>query len=138
MINIAKRNINLEEYGINENLYKELHGFCLQYNEKKAKLNSLYGLRSTSFVKVSDGFHFSDPTERTAELAEKYRNDIELIERTAREVDEYCAPFIIKNVTEDVPVWALKTTYDMKTGETQFRQKRKRFYYLLAVHKNCV
>lgn len=132
------RRVHLEEYGISTNLYAELHAFCQQYHEKKAKINSLYGIRTTSFVKLSNGYGFSDPTERAVELAEKYREDINLIERTAKEVDEKVAPFIIKNVTEDTPIYALKAYYGMTTGEGQFIQKRKHFYYLLAVRKNCI
>ena len=136
---MRKYNLKLDKYGISKSAYGELYNFCLQYDEKLARLNDAYSLKSPNLSGMPHGAGISDPTAKAAELCEKYRADIELIEKTAKEVDEELAPFLIKNVTSDkCPPWVLKTTYGMKTGENQFRLKRRQFFYLLAVKKQII
>lgn len=131
--------LNLEKYGISNEAYKELRSFCLQYNEKKLKLNNAYSLKSPNFSGMPHGSEISDPTAKAAEIAEKYRKDIDLIENTAKEVDSKLAPFIIKNVTtKEYSITVLKTKYGMKVGENQFKAKRRLFYYLLAQKKQII
>ena len=131
--------IKLDRYGISKAAYDELHGFCLQYDEKLARINDAYSLKSPNLSGMPHGSGISNPTERAAELCEKYKRDIELIEETAKEVDPKLAPFIIRNVTSDkCPPWVLKTRYGMETGERQFNKKRRQFYYLLALKKQII
>lgn len=131
--------IKLDKYGISDAAYKELRAFCLQYDEKLARLNDAYSLKSPNLSGMPHGSGISDPTARAAELCEKYKEDIDLIEKTAREVDPKLAPFIIKNVTSDkCPPWVLKTRYGMEAGEKQFNKKRRQFYYLLALKKQII
>ena len=68
----------------------------------------------------------------------KWTEDVELIEKTAKEVDEFFAPWIIKSVTEDVPVWRLILDYNMPATEKVFSKKRRQFYYLLALKKQII
>ena len=131
--------IKLDKFGISDAAYKELRAFCLQYDEKLARLNDAYSLKSPNLSGMPHGSGISDPTARAAELCEKYKEDIDLIEKTAREVDPKLAPFIIKNVTSDkCPPWVLKTRYGMEAGEKQFNKKRRQFYYLLALKKQII
>lgn len=136
---MSKKNIKLDQYGISNAAYCELHSFCLQYDEKLARLNDAYSLKSPNLSGMPHGSGVSDPTARAAELCEKYRADIDLIESTAKEVDPGLAPFLIRNVTSDkCPPWVLKTRYGMETGEKQFNLKRRQFYYLLALKKRII
>lgn len=133
------KHINLDKFGISRAAYDELHGFCLQYDEKLARLNDAYSLKSPNLSGMPHGSGISNPTERAAELCEKYRKDVDIIESTAKEVDEYLAPFIIKNVTQkDCPPWVLKSMYGMAAGEKEFNKKRREFYYRLAVKKQII
>lgn len=133
------KHIKLDQFGISRAAYEELHGFCLQYDEKLARLNDAYSLKSPNLSGMPHGFGVSDPTARAAELCEKYRNDIDLIKKTAKEVDPELAPFIIKNVTsEKCPPWVLKTRYGMEAGEKKFNQKRREFYFRLALKKQII
>ena len=132
-------NLQLDKYGISKAAYTELRGFCLQYNEKRAKINDLYSLKSPNLSGMPHGSGISTPTENAAELCEKYKKDIELIEETAKEVDEELAPFIILNVTTEYnPPWALKSRLGMEAGEKYFNKKRRQFYYLLAEKKQII
>lgn len=136
---MSTKKVKLDQYGISKAAYDELHGFCLQYSEKLAMLNDAYSLKSPNLSGMPHGSGVSNPTERAAEIAEKYRKDVELIENTAREVDANLAPFIIRNVTsEKCPAWVLKARYGMEAGERQFNKKRRQFYYLLALKKQII
>ena len=131
--------IKLDKFGISKAAYDELHSFCLQYDEKLARLNDSYSLKSPNLSGIPHGSGVSDPTEHAAELAEKYHRDIELIEKTAKEVDSELAPFLIKNVTSDkCPPWVLKSRYGMEISEKAFNKKRRQFYYLLAIKKQII
>ncbi len=131
--------IKLDKYGISDAAYKELRAFCLQYDEKLARLNDSYSLKSPNLSGMPHGSGISDPTERAAELAIKYKEDIDLIEKIAKKVDPELAPFIIKNVTsEKCPPWVLKTRYGMEIGEKTFNKKRREFYYRLALEKQII
>ena len=133
------KKIRMDKYGISEHAYDELRSFCLQYDEKLARLNDAYSLKSPNLSGMPHGSGISDPTERAAELAVKYKEDIDLIENTAKEIDAELAPFIIKNVTSDkCPPWVLKTRYGMETSEKTFNKKRRQFYYRLAVKKQII
>ena len=131
--------IKLDKYGISDAAYKELRAFCLQYDEKLARLNDSYSLKSPNLSGMPHSSGISDPTERAAELAIKYKEDIDLIEKIAKKVDPELAPFIIKNVTsEKCPPWVLKTRYGMEIGEKTFNKKRREFYYRLALEKQII
>ena len=133
------KKLKLDKYGISKAAYDELRGFCLQYDEKLARLNDAYSLKSPNLSGMPHGSGITDPTERAAELCAKYKTDIDLIENTAREVDPELAPFLIKNVTSDeCPPWVLKSRYGMETGEKTFNKKRRQFYYLLALKKQII
>lgn len=107
--------IKLDEYGIDKNEYLELRAFCLQYPTKKKRLHLLQGAALT-----------------------KARDDIELIERTAREVDDFLAPWLLQSVTEGIPTWVLITTCNMPENRDNFNRKRRKFFYLLAKNKNII
>ena len=51
MDTICRRDIKLSDYNISRAKYNELKYFCIQYAEKKQKLQNAYGLKAT----VNDG-----------------------------------------------------------------------------------
>ena len=112
-----RKDIKLTDYGISKYLYEELHSFCEQYGEKKDKINS---------------------KELAETILKKYKEDIELIEKTAKEVDKEFAPYLIKNVTTGMSLQAMETNYGIQMRTSEFNKKRRLFYYLLAYYKNCV
>lgn len=131
--------LKLEKYGISKAAYEELRAFCLQYDEKLARLNDAYSLKSPNLSGMPHGGNISDPTARAGEIAIKYREDIELIESTAKEIDDFLAPFLLLNVTKEyMPPWLLISKYNMPATEQTFNLKRRKFYYLLALKKNII
>ncbi|MBR5202691.1 MAG: hypothetical protein IKW45_05450 [Clostridia bacterium] len=130
-------NIRLDKYGISKAAFEELRAFCFQYEEKKAKIKDAVYFKNTDYskVRISDGV--KDPTEKAFEIAEKYREDVELIEKTAKEVDEFLAPWIIKGVTQDLSTLSL-ISRGMPACRNVYNQKRRQFYCLLALKKHIV
>ena len=72
------------------------------------------------------------------EIAEKYQADIELIEKTAHEIDEFLAPWIIRSVTQDIPAWKLVQLENMPANIVEFNTKRRQFYCLLAIKRKMI
>lgn len=130
--------LKLDKYGISKEAYDELCAFCLQYPEKKAKVQDVLSLKANSFEPKVKKIGISNPTAKAEEIAEKYLADIELIEKTAQEVDEFLAPWIIKSVTQDVAVWKLIELENMPTSRNIFTLKRRQFYCLLAIKKKML
>lgn len=130
--------LKLDKYGISKEATDELRAFCLQYPEKKAKVQDILSIKTNALAPKFKKSGFSDPTAKAEEIAEKYLADIELIESTAREVDEFLAPWIIKNVTQDIAVWKLIEIENMPASRDVFTLKRRQFYCLLAIKKKML
>ena len=130
--------LKLDKYGISKEATDELRAFCLQYPEKKAKVQDILSIKTNALAPKFKKSGFSDPTAKAEEIAEKYLADIELIEKTAQEVDEFLAPWIIKNVTQDVAVWKLIEIENMPASRDVFTLKRRQFYCLLAIKKKMI
>lgn len=73
---INRRGIKLNDYGIFRNKYNELKYFCMQYSEKKREAMSGSCLRNA---------------------------DIKQIEQAAMESDMNIYPYILRNLTEGIP-----------------------------------
>ena len=73
-----------------------------------------------------------DPTAEKAEKAQKWIQDIELIEEVAKEVDPTIYQSLIANVTnEHMPFEFLS----VPCGRRQFYEARRKFFYLLDKKK---
>ena len=131
-------NLRLEKYGISKEASNELRAFCLQYPEKKAKVQDVLSIKSNLFSEKFKKSGVSDPTAKAEEIAEKYTEDIELIEKTAHEIDEFLAPWIIRSVTQDIPAWKLVQLENMPANINDFNFKRRQFYCLLAIKKRMI
>jgi hypothetical protein len=106
--------------------------------EKKAKVRDVFSIKSTVFTERIRKSGISDPTAKAEELAEKYQADIELIEKTAQEIDEFLAPWIVRSVTQDIPAWKLVQLENMPATVNEFNAKRRRFYCLLAIRRKMI
>ena len=131
-------NLRFEKYGISKEAFKELRAFCLQYPEKKAKVADVFSIKASTFSEKIKKSGISDPTAKAEELAEKYEADIELIEKTAKEIDEFLAPWIIKSVTQNIPAWKLVQLENMPATVNELNSKRQQFYCLLAIKKKMI
>lgn len=123
-----RRNLKLSDFHISKEKYNELKYFCLQYEEKKQRLAQSYGIKACTPREGSRTNHIGKPTEEQAIRNVMLKDDIELIEETARETDEDIAPYIMKSVTEGMTYEYM----DVPMGRKQFYEARRLFFYLLA------
>ena len=122
------KNFNISEYA-----YKELLYFCMQYGEKKKQVENGYGVRAVRFnITQSKSTTLYDTTFENANNIIRLKNDIDMIERAAKETDDQLYDYIIKNVSYSVPFDLLR----VPCGRRQFYNKRKYFFYRLYCLKN--
>jgi hypothetical protein len=134
-----KRDLILDSYEISKNAYRELCYFCLQYPEKKQKLNNLYNpLHAMNYDGMPHGNSVGEPTAIAGERAAILSRDCEMIERAAKEADHEIAEFILLAVTQDVPYHYLKLLKSLPYGRDKFNEKRRKFYYLLAKSREII
>ena len=122
------------KYYIDKHRYYELKHFCLQYNEwKRAYANCN---DSMIFAANIDGTPSSNtPSDLTAKYAIKkaqYGERIELIERAAREADEFLYPYILRAVTEGLAYTYLRSRMDIPCGRDMYYDRYRRFFWLLS------
>ncbi len=130
-----KRDLKLDECGISKLAYRELFNFCLQYEEKKNKVKDLHNpYHSPQITGMPHGNGASNPVEQAVLKAERLSRDIELIDSTAEETDIGIAQAILKNVTQGIQYDYM----EVPCGRRQFYEKRKKFFYLLAIKKGMV
>lgn len=122
------------KYYIDRHRYYELKHFCLQYPEwKKAYVDysELYA-SSSAFERQHGNFAPSDITARYAMKKADLKNKIELIERAAKEADEFLYQYILQAVTEGLSFPHLKTQMGIPCGKDMYYDRYRRFFWLLS------
>lgn len=133
-----KRSLKLGKYGISGKRYKELCGFCEQYPDWKKELtNHAY----ISAVQYGDepkpsNHENSDSTSKHALKMLRYKRNVELIERVAKETDLSRWEYLIKSICYEVPTNYLINCEDMGISASAFYERRRYFFYLLDIEKN--
>ena len=121
-----ERDLQLSEYDISNNRYRELKYFCRQYREKKKGLLSMTELSSPKFG-GKGGDIFSDRTANIAMKRAKLSAEIQMIEQAALEADGELYKYILKNVTDGITYEYL----DIPFSRSGFYVLRKRFFSIL-------
>ena len=128
--NISEKN----KYFIDKHRYYELKHFCLQYGEwKKAHASCRDTLMFASrFERLSPGDIPSDLTAKYAIRSAQYAERIEMIERIAKDADDFLAPYILKAVTEGLSYAYLNTRLNIPCGRDLYYDRYRRFFWLLS------
>lgn len=131
------RNMTWDDYGISRNRYKELQAFCLQYDEKKSKINR--GINAVANDGMPKGNFKKNTLEMNAIRNVIYQRDCEMIEQAAVAASSEIYPYIIKSVTNDLSFPYIE--YDEKLGripigKTEFYGYRRLFYHYLDLIKS--
>lgn len=126
-----------DDYGISRNRYKELQAFCLQYDEKKSKINR--GINAVANDGMPKGNFKKNTLEMNAIRNVIYQRDCEMIEQAAVAASSEIYPYIIKSVTNDLSFPFIE--YDEKLGripigKTEFYGYRRLFYHYLDLIKS--
>ena len=133
-----KRDLKLGKYGISGKRYKELCGFCEQYPDWKKELTNHAYISAVQYgdePKPSNHDN-SDATAKHALKMLRYRRNVELIERVAKEADSEYWEFLIKAICYEVPITYLISMEGMNLSQSSFYDRRRFFFYLLDAEKN--
>lgn len=127
---ISERN----KYYIDKHRYYELKHFCLQYREwKKAYANCNESvIFASTLERMSSSNVHSDLTAKYAMKKVQYGERIKLIERVAKEADEFLYPYILRAVTEGLSYTYLKTKLDIPCGRDMYYDRYRKFFWMLS------
>lgn len=122
------------KYYIDKHRYYELKHFCLQYNEwKKAYSNCNESIiYAAGLEKVISTNIPSDLTAKYAIRKVYYGDRIKLIEKVAKEADDFLYPYILKAVTEGLSYTYLKSKMDIPCGRDMYYDRYRKFFWLLS------
>lgn len=129
------RDMTWDDYGISRNRYKELKAFCLQYDEKKSRIQ--YGTSGSPPIwegGASGSGFAGKPVERQAIENESYVKDCRMIEEAAIRANPGIWKYILRSVTQDLPYELVE--YDEELGEipmcrNDFYGTRRLFFAIL-------
>ena len=124
--------LRLSKYNISNAKYRELKGFCEQYDEKRQLLSRYYEIGAQVLSDMPRGSDVSDPTAIRAERAERISSEIEMIEQSAIQADSDIYQAIIKSVCYNIPFSYLKSVDMLPCGKDKFYESRRKFFYILA------
>ena len=122
------------KYWISKHRYYELKHFCMQYPEWKKEYaifcdeNIPLSTIETTSTELLPG-NYSNKREL---MKLTYSNRIKLIERMAREADQYLYEYIIKGVVEGRSYTYLKTVMGIPCGRDMYYDRYRKFFWLLS------
>lgn len=122
------------KYWISKHRHYELKHFCLQYGDwKRSYINCNESIIFASSVdRMPSGNLHSDLTAKYATKRAYYSERIQLIERAAREADEFLYPYILKAVTEGLSYTHLKSRLDIPCGKDMYYDRYRKFFWILS------
>lgn len=122
------------KYYIDKHRHYELKHFCLQYPIwKKAYIDlDNVGVTISSIERQPSDNSHGDPTAKKAIVRAQLIERIEMIERIAKEADDYLWQYILKAVTENLSYTHLKTKFDIPCGKDMYYDRYRKFFWLLS------
>ena len=122
------------KYWIDKHRHYELKHFCLQYPIWKnayAEFSDL-SMPLSMIERVPTSNIPGDPTAKRAMMKAHYKERIDLIEKIAKDADEYLYDYILRAVTEDLSYTHLKAKLDIPCGRDMYYDRYRRFFWLLS------
>ncbi len=129
------RDMTWDDYGISKNRYKELKAFCLQYDEKKSRIQ--YGTSGgpPAWEGGTSGIgSVGSPVERQAIENESYSRDCRMVEEAAIRANPGIWRYILRSVTQDLPYEYVEYDEELEritVGRTEFYAFRRLFFFYL-------
>ena len=126
------------KYYIDKHRYYELKHFCLQYQEWRKAYTSCCDavIFSSKFEQMPASNMPSDLTAKYAILKAQYGEKIKLIERIAKEADDYLHRYILRAVTEGLSYTYLKSVLEIPCGRDMYYDRYRKFFWLLSNAKD--
>ena len=131
---VTKELSQKNKYWISKHRYYELKHFCMQYPEWKKE----YAVFCDESIPLS--VIESTPTDllpgtysdKRHLMKMLYLNRIKLIEKIARDADQYLYDYIIKGVVEGRSYTYLKTVLGIPCGKDMYYDRYRKFFWLLS------
>lgn len=122
------------KYWIDKHRHYELKHFCLQYPTWKKAYTDLcnVGISLSSTEKMPSGNLPGDPTAKRAIAKAQLVERIEMVEKIAKEADDYLWQYILKAVTENLSYTHLKAKFDIPCGKDMYYDRYRKFFWLLS------
>lgn len=122
------------KYYIDKHRYYELKHFCLQYNEwKKAYASCCEAvIFASKFDRMPSSNMPGDITAKYAIRRAQYAERIKMIEKAAKDADEFLYPYLLKAVTEGLSYTYLKAKLDIPCGRDMYYDRYRKFFWLLS------
>jgi len=129
-----KRDLKLDEYGIDKITYRELYYFCLSYQRKKEQLRDCYELPAMRISDMPRGGATTDITSRQGERAAALSGDTEAIEQALIYAVRECGAYglfddLLENVTQGISGYSLGVP---RHKQDKFYKARRCFFFMLA------
>lgn len=121
-------------YWIDKHRHYELKHFCLQYpvwKKSYADLDSV-GISISTTDRMPTSNLPGDPTGNRAVARAQLNERIEMVERIAKEADDYLWYYILKAVTENLSYTYLKTKLGIPCGKDMYYDRYRKFFWLLS------
>ena len=121
------------KYHIDKHRHYELKHFCLQYPTwKKAYIDlDNVGIAISLADRLPSTNIPSDPTSKRAVARAQLIERIEMVEKIAKEADDYLWEYILKGVTENLSYTYLKTKLGIPCGKDMYYDRYRKFFWLL-------
>lgn len=121
------------KYHIDKHRHYELKHFCLQYPTWKKAYVDLenIGIAASSGERLPSSNLPGDPTAKRAIAKAHLTERIEMVERIAREADDYLWYYILKGVTENLSYTYLKSRLEIPCGKDMYYDRYRKFFWLL-------
>lgn len=122
------------KYYIDKHRHYELKHFCLQYPDWKREYAEIDepSIATSSFSRIPSSNIPGDPTGSQAIAKARLTERIKMVERVAKETDEYIWDYILKAVTEGLSYTYLKTRLNIPCGKDMYYDRYRRFFWLLS------
>lgn len=126
------------KYWIDKHRHYELKHFCLQYPIWKKEYASFNNpsIRSSAMERLPSTNIPGDPTAKYVIKKAYYQERINLIEKIAKEADEFLHTYILKAVTEELSFTYLKSKLGIPCGRDMYYDRYRRFFWLLSQARN--
>lgn len=122
------------KYWIDKHRHYELKHFCLQYPTWKKTYSDLSSANITisGAEKIPSNSSPGDPTAKRAIAKAQLVERIEMVEKIAKEADDYLWQYILKAVTENLSYTHLKAKFDIPCGKDMYYDRYRKFFWLLS------
>lgn len=91
-----------------------------------------WALPNRIFGEELGGNTIQDITAKCAMIKAICSTKMDMVEKAAKEADEYLSEYIMKAVTEDLSFTYLKTKMEMPCGKDMYYDRYRKFFWILS------